>query len=614
MLVSKNSSGRLYALKMLEKSRIRKRGAADRVISESVSMQQIRHPFVVTLHYAFQDKSRVYFVLEYVPGGDLFGILQEHGHFPEDWCRIYLAEMAMALAWMHTHRLVYRDLKSENILVASDGHLKLADFGTAKRLPDQIGQLNGTSSSMSHGDDPLLHTMIGTPDILAPEIFLETGYSYSVDWWGLGALFSEMLLGESAIISHGLDLGALISSYRTSTHLRPLPSWVSKDATALLTGLLCVSRTERIACRQGELGVQGVKAHPFFAGLDWDGLHRKEITAPLCLFEHDALVSHSGSEEELSRLEAQFTPYAIPDASPLCRRPATASSGDVLARPPRPGHVYHSWGRSVHPRTSLAAVVSELVAPPTDLLVCPLSRKRFEQPVVAADGYTYEKDELAAWVLLHGRFSPITGSPMSAILLPNRTLIGVSSPAPSSAVHAPEENEKLVLADRSLSSIGEKTDLRACSPLTTFAALNQLGPLRSALNSKEIDPNTRDADGDRCPLHWAAARGHTKCALALLKAGADPRRTECSSGMNCSELAATRGHQELAVLLAEAVELEIAAAPVAADAQAWSNVIGLWGMRSGRSKAMLEDRERRRKDKEKLRLSAPRAGCPAPAA
>ena len=84
--------------------------------------------------------------------------------------------------------------------------------------------------------------------------------------------------------------------------------------------------------------------------------------------------------------------------------------------------------------------------------------------------------------------------------------------------------------------------------------------------------------------------------------------------MNCSELAATRGHQELAVLLAEAVELEIAAAPVAADAQAWSNVIGLWGMRSGRSKAMLEDRERRRKDKEKLRLHAPRAGCPAPAA
>ena len=218
MLVRKKTSGTLFALKLLAKRRMTRRGVAENVISESESLQQIRHPFVVALHYAFQDHSCVYFVLEHVAGGDLFNYLQEHRLFPEEWCRLYLAEIAMALDWVHKHRFVYRDLKPENILVAGDGHLKLADFGTAKRLPEtptddvqQTGsgqatadgggsssRTSSSSSSSSGGSgegSSSLHTIIGTPAILAPELFLERGYGFSVDWWGLGSLFSEMLLG-----------------------------------------------------------------------------------------------------------------------------------------------------------------------------------------------------------------------------------------------------------------------------------------------------------------------------------------------------------------------------------------------------------------------------------
>ena len=142
-------SGQLYALKLLEKSGMTRHGSADSVISENASLQQIRHPFVVTLHYAFQDESRVYFVLEHVAGGDLFGVLREHQRFPEAWCRLYIAEMALALQWVHEHHIVYRDLKAENVLVASDGHLKLTDFGTAKRLP-QVAREDGGTQALYH--------------------------------------------------------------------------------------------------------------------------------------------------------------------------------------------------------------------------------------------------------------------------------------------------------------------------------------------------------------------------------------------------------------------------------------------------------------------------------
>ena len=147
--------------------------------------------------------------LEHVAGGDLFTYLQERQAFPESWCRIYTAELSLALSWVHTLGYVYRDLKAENVLVARDGHLKLADFGTAKRVQQPRASPNpdgspGSAGAPAPAPAPAaagpLHTIVGTPEFLAPELFLEDGYGFSVDWWGLGALLSEMLLGDQVIV------------------------------------------------------------------------------------------------------------------------------------------------------------------------------------------------------------------------------------------------------------------------------------------------------------------------------------------------------------------------------------------------------------------------------
>ena len=367
LLAKKKSSGKLYALKVLEKRNMRMRGIAERVIAECETLQRIHHPFVVQMHYAFQDRSRVVFVLEHVAGGDLFTYLQERQAFPESWCRIYTAELSLALSWVHTLGYVYRDLKAENVLVARDGHLKLADFGTAKRVQQPRASPNpdgspGSAGAPAPAPAPAaagpLHTIVGTPEFLAPELFLEDGYGFSVDWWGLGALLSEMLLGDQVIVSHGDGaLRALVDAYRKGTHLKPLPPWVSEEAASLLRGLLTVRKSARIAC--GEAGLAELQAHPFFgptatgrAPLDWNALYRKEIDAPLRPFaaarstremrmdDEEGATSPGVTAEgdELAQLEARFVGYydAADDAaygeggwsSLLCD---TAARGDCAA-------------------------------------------------------------------------------------------------------------------------------------------------------------------------------------------------------------------------------------------------------------------------------------------
>jgi serine/threonine protein kinase len=198
LLVRKRSTGKLYALKVLVKKNMRRTGDARRAISESAAMQEIKHPFVVTLHFAFQDVNHIYFVLEFVGGGDLYSHL-ERQTFPEEWCAarraplvprlpapprarsdarlrpphartrrratIYIAEIALAIEYVHSHDFVYRDLKPENILVAHDGHLKLADFGLAKKLTalapgdSKEDEETGAEGGMARGR---LNTMIGT--------------------------------------------------------------------------------------------------------------------------------------------------------------------------------------------------------------------------------------------------------------------------------------------------------------------------------------------------------------------------------------------------------------------------------------------------------------------
>ncbi|TRY84577.1 hypothetical protein DNTS_001317, partial [Danionella cerebrum] len=180
-LATHRENGRYYAVKVLQKDIIVKRKEERNVMCEhSVLLKALNHPFLVTLHFSFQTKDRLYLVLDYACGGELFYHLQREGVFGESRAKFYAAEVACALGYLHSLKIVYRDLKPENILLDSAGHVLLTDFGLCKE---------GMSGRVT------TRTFCGTPEYLAPEVLLQKEYNRTVDWWGLGAVLHEMLYG-----------------------------------------------------------------------------------------------------------------------------------------------------------------------------------------------------------------------------------------------------------------------------------------------------------------------------------------------------------------------------------------------------------------------------------
>lgn len=180
-LVRKKTSGTLYAMKVLNKSHILKRKQIEHTKTERRVLGTMNHPFIVKLHYAFQTPSKLYFVLDYAAGGELFFHLTRMKRFPEHVAQFYAAELASALDSLHQIGVIYRDLKPENILLDREGHVKLADFGLAKE---------GVS-------DPICGatSLCGTPEYLSPEVLNRQGHGHAVDWWNLGMVLYEMLTG-----------------------------------------------------------------------------------------------------------------------------------------------------------------------------------------------------------------------------------------------------------------------------------------------------------------------------------------------------------------------------------------------------------------------------------
>jgi len=180
-LVRKKSDTRLYAMKVLAKQNIIKRKQVEHTRTERNVLGKLNHPFIVKLHYAFQTEAKLYFVLDYCAGGELFFHLSRMKKFPEHMARFYAAEIALALDTMHKNGVVYRDLKPENILLDGDGHIKLADFGLAKEGVHEAAE--GA------------HSLCGTPEYLSPEVLDRQGHGTAVDWWNLGMVLYEMLTG-----------------------------------------------------------------------------------------------------------------------------------------------------------------------------------------------------------------------------------------------------------------------------------------------------------------------------------------------------------------------------------------------------------------------------------
>lgn len=250
---ARQDSANYFAMKILSKKEIVRLRQVEHVAAERYILSRIRHPFIVDLYATFQDEENVYMLLSYVPGGELFTHLRRAQRFTPDVTRFYLATIVLALKYLHSFNIVYRDLKPENLLLDARGYLRLTDFGFAKIVDDRTW------------------TLCGTPEYLAPEIIRSEGHGKAADWWACGILCYEMLVGFPPFFAeNAFDIYKKILEGRI---------WWPRDmdplSRELIKALLHPDLSKRLGNMNG--GSQDVLDHPWFRGVDWGALERREI-------------------------------------------------------------------------------------------------------------------------------------------------------------------------------------------------------------------------------------------------------------------------------------------------------------------------------------------------
>uniref|UniRef100_A0A669ESJ3 protein kinase C n=1 Tax=Oreochromis niloticus TaxID=8128 RepID=A0A669ESJ3_ORENI len=280
LLSEYKKTGTMYAIKALKKGDIIARDEVDSLMCEKRIFETVNmshHPFLINLFACFQTPEHVCFVMEYTAGGDLM----MHIHtdvFTEPRAVFYAACVVLGLQFLHDHKIVYRDLKLDNLLLDTDGYVKIADFGLCKE-------------GMGFGDRT--STFCGTPEFLAPEVLTDTSYTRAVDWWGLGVLIYEMLVGESPF--PGDDEEEVFDSI-VNDEVR-YPRFLSTEAIGIMRRLLRRNPERRLG--SGEKDAEEVKKQPFFKSMDWEALLQKKLPPPF--------VPSIGGKEDVSNFDEEFT-------------------------------------------------------------------------------------------------------------------------------------------------------------------------------------------------------------------------------------------------------------------------------------------------------------------
>uniref|UniRef100_A0A8D0A6X1 protein kinase C n=1 Tax=Sander lucioperca TaxID=283035 RepID=A0A8D0A6X1_SANLU len=293
----------LYAIKALKKGDIVARDEVESLMCEKRIFEAVNgshHPFLVNLFACFQTPEHVCFVMEYTAGGDL--MMHIHADvFSEPRAVFYSACVVLGLQFLHDHKIVYRDLKLDNLLLDTEGFVKIADFGLCKE-------------GMGYGDRT--STFCGTPEFLAPEVLTDTSYTRAVDWWGLGVLVYEMLVGESPF--PGDDEEEVFDSI-VNDEVR-YPRFLSTEAIGIMRRLLRRNPERRLG--SGEKDAEDVKKQPFFRDMDWEALLQRKVPPPF--------VPTIGGKEDVSNFDVEFTAEAPALTPPRERRTLSRKEQDYF--------------------------------------------------------------------------------------------------------------------------------------------------------------------------------------------------------------------------------------------------------------------------------------------
>ncbi|XP_069485064.1 ribosomal protein S6 kinase beta-2 [Ambystoma mexicanum] len=306
--VQGTNAGKIFAMKVLKKAKIicNAKDTAHTKAERNI-LEEIKHPFIVDLIYAFQTGGKLYLILECLSGGELFMQLEREGIFLEDTASFYLGEITLALGHLHSHGVIYRDLKPENIMLSSQGHVKLTDFGLCKE---------------SIHEGTVTHTFCGTIEYMAPEILVHAGHNRTVDWWSLGALMYDMLTGSPPFTAENRK--------KTMEKILKgklfLPPYLTPDARDLLKKLLKRSPGSRLG--GGVADALDIQRQPFFRHTNWDDLLAKRIDPPF--------KPYLQSDDDVSQFDTRFTrqtPVDSPDDSAISESANQAFLGFTYVAP-----------------------------------------------------------------------------------------------------------------------------------------------------------------------------------------------------------------------------------------------------------------------------------------
>ncbi|ONM32757.1 putative serine/threonine protein kinase IRE [Zea mays] len=287
-LAKKRVTGDLFAIKVLRKADMIRKNAVESILAERDILISARNPFVVRFFYSFTCRENLYLVMEYLNGGDLYSLLRNLGCLDEDMARTYIAELVLALEYLHSMNVIHRDLKPDNLLISRDGHIKLTDFGLSK-----VGLINSTddlsgpdvSCALVGEHQPAdaeqreqkrrqrqKQAAVGTPDYLAPEILLGMAHGPTADWWSVGVILFELLVGIPPFNAEHPQI--IFDNIMNREIPWPhVPEELSSEAYDLIDRLLMENPVQRL----GATGAGEVKAHPFFKDINWDMLARQKV-------------------------------------------------------------------------------------------------------------------------------------------------------------------------------------------------------------------------------------------------------------------------------------------------------------------------------------------------